>query len=83
MSDKQNQKIGALWAKDRGPFATGTIELDGKEIKIVVWRVKEKKSKKSPDYTINIDTWEPGKQDTPHVEQVAKAFDGFQDDIPF
>ena len=98
MSDKQNQKIGALWAKDRGPFATGTIELDGKKTKIVVWRAKDKKSEKSPDYTINIDTWEPnkpaydpddrivdamGKQDAPHVEQVAKAFDGFQDDIPF
>ena len=30
------QKIGALWAKERGPFATGTLEIDGKKIKIVV-----------------------------------------------
>lgn len=79
----ENTKIGALWLKERGPFATGTLDIDGKHIKIVVWKTKEKKSEKSPDYTINIDTWKPEQQADP-IAQVAKTFDGdFADDIPF
>jgi hypothetical protein len=76
----ENTKIGALWLKERGPFATGTLDIDGKQIKIVVWKTKEKKSEKSPDYTINLDTWKPGQQADP-VAQVAKTFDG--GDVPF
>lgn len=76
----ENIKIGALWLKERGPFATGTLDIDGKQIKIVVWKTKEKKSEKSPDYTINLDTWKPGQQADP-VAQVAKTFDG--GDVPF
>jgi hypothetical protein len=82
----ENTKIGALWLKERGPFATGTLDIDGKQIKIVVWKTKEKKSEKSPDYTINIDTWKPGQQAAQPgpVAQVANAFDAsFSDDIPF
>ena len=85
----ENTKIGALWTKktrNGGEFFSGTIELDGKQIRIVVWPTREKKSEKSPDYTINLDTWKPGQtpQATPQVAQVAKTFDGdFADDVPF
>lgn len=81
----ENTKIGALWTKkprSGGEFYAGMIELDGKQTRIVVWPTREKKSEKSPDYTINLDTWKPGQQADP-VAQVAKTFDGdFADDVP-
>lgn len=85
----ENTKIGALWTKktrNGGEFFSGTIELDGKQVRIVVWPTREKKSEKSPDYTINLDTWKPGQQaaQPEPVAQVANAFDAsFSDDIPF
>lgn len=78
----ENTKIGALWTKKTrsgGEFYAGMIELDGKQTRIVVWPTREKKSEKSPDYTINLDTWKP-EQATPQVAQVAATFD---DDVPF
>jgi len=82
----ENTKIGALWTKktrNGGEFYAGMIELDGKQTRIVVWPTREKKSEKSPDYTINLDTWKPEQaapQVTPQVAQVATMFD---DDVPF
>mgnify|MGYP003611735968 CR=1 FL=1 len=91
---KNENKIGGLWLSTsqnpKAPFAKGEIEVDGKKIRIVVWRAKEKKNEKSPDYTINIDEWTPGQN--AHVaypvRQVINTFappavDKFDDDIPF
>lgn len=78
-------RIGALWLKEKGPFAKGSIKIDGKEIKIVVWKnTRKQEGERYPDFHIDIDTWKPGqgKVDAPHVEQVAKAFDS-DDFIPF
>jgi uncharacterized protein (DUF736 family) len=76
----ENTKIGALWTKktrNGGEFYSGMIELDGKQTRIAVWPTREKKSEKSPDYTINLDTWKPEQATT--VAQVAKTF---ADDLP-
>jgi uncharacterized protein (DUF736 family) len=72
-------KIGSLWKKvpEKGgePFLSGVIEYPGMTMHIAVFKVKEKKSAKAPDYEI---VWNngKGKGGTP------KQGDG-ADDIPF
>ncbi len=86
----ENTKIGALWTKKTksgGEFFSGMINLDGKELRIVIWPTRDKKHEKSPDYTISIDTWKPGQTSTPPVTPpvsppVSQAAT-FVDDIPF
>ena len=79
-----NKKIGALWTKktrNGGEFYTGSIELEGKQTRIVIWPTREKKTEKSPDYTIQLDTWEPTRAQAPAEQPAAPA--DFNDDIPF
>ncbi len=45
-------KIGALWIKN--DFFTGTIKIDDKEIKIVVFKNTYKEKDNQPDYNILI-----------------------------
>ena len=81
-------RIGALWLKDKGPYAKGSIKIDGKDIKIAVWKnTRKQPGEKFPDLYVEIDTWKPAQAQAPqqpaHVEQVAAAFSDFDDDIPF
>jgi len=83
-----SEKIGALWArqaKNGTRYFTGIIELDGKKTKIVIWPTKEKKSEKSPDYTINIDTYHKPEVNlnTPLTPESRIPGTDFVDDIPF
>jgi hypothetical protein len=60
MSEKNPNRIGALWypqtENQNAPAAKGSIEIDGKTIKVVVWRNKWKQpGEKSPDLYIEID----------------------------
>ena len=74
-------KIGSLWLSasqnPKAPFAKGEIEVDGKKIRIVVWKNSYKQAgDKKPDYQIEIDRKEAGTvADKPKPE--------FTDDIPF
>jgi len=74
-------KIGSLWLSTsqnpKAPFAKGEIELNGKKIKIIVWKNSYKQAgDKKPDYRIEIDRKEAGMvADPPKAE--------FADDIPF
>lgn len=64
----ENKKIGALWTKHGKSvkeFYTGDIEFDGKKLSIVIWPTREKKTEKSPDFTIQLDTWEPTRAAAP------------------
>ena len=90
----ENTKIGSLWTKktrNGGEFLAGVLEYDGKKERIVVFKVREKKSEKSPDYTINLDTWKPPERNAQVAEpvrQIVNTFDSrpaaFDDDsIPF
>jgi len=78
---KNENKIGGLWlsssTNQKAPFAKGEIELNGKKIKIIVWKNSYKQAgDKKPDYQIEIDRREPGMvADKPKPE--------FTDDIPF
>lgn len=81
-------KIGALWArqtKNGAQYFTGTIELDGKKTKIVIWPTREKKSEKSPDYTINLDSYQKPEANTTPIQTPETRIPGteFVDDIPF
>jgi len=77
---KNENKIGGLWlsssTNQKAPFAKGEIEVDGKKIKIIVWKNSYKQSgDKKPDYQIEIDRKEAGTvADPPKAE--------FTDDIP-
>jgi len=73
--------IGGLWLSSstnpKAPFAKGKIEVDGKKIRIVVWKNSYKQSgDKKPDYQIEID-----RKDAGILEERPKA--KFTDDIPF
>ena len=78
---KNDTKIGGLWLSTsqnpKAPFAKGEIEVDGKKIRIVLWKNSYKQDgDKKPDYQIEIDRREPGMvADTPKAD--------FTDDIPF
>jgi uncharacterized protein (DUF736 family) len=53
--EKQNEFIGALWNKQSAKgfsYMSGLIEIDGKKISIVLFKTREKKSDKSPDWNI-------------------------------
>jgi hypothetical protein len=98
MSEKNPNRIGALWypqtENQNAPAAKGSIEIDGKTIKVVVWRNKWKQpGEKSPDLYIEIDQGKPQRQSKPadlgygskpasrEPEPVEPEF--FEDDIPF
>ena len=78
---KNENKIGGLWlsssTNQKAPFAKGEIELNGKKIKIIVWKNSYKQAgDKKPDYQIEIDRKDAGMvADPPKAE--------FTDDIPF
>ena len=78
----ESKSIGALWKpktdNTNAPLAKGTIEVNGEKIKIVIWKAREKKTEKHPDYNITLDNSE-WKQ----VESVPAKQDGFADDVPF
>ena len=73
--------IGGLWLSSstnpKAPFAKGEIEVDGKKIRIVLWKNHYKQAgDKKPDYQIEIDRREAGT-----VADKPKPV--FTDDIPF
>ena len=81
-----SEKIGALWARETKNgmrYFSGNIETDGKKIKIIIWPTREKKSERSPDYTINVDTYQ--KPEAPQQQTPETRIPGteFVDDIPF
>lgn len=99
---KPESRIGALWLNDgsneKAPFAKGSVEIDGKVVRIVIWRNRYKQpGERSPDLHIDIDKpredrpqeprREPPKQEAPAVAAVRDVFkaggDEFTDDIPF
>lgn len=51
---RRDDELGALWKKQNanGTFLTGTIEVDGKRIDIVVFDNRYKRSDNHPDYRI-------------------------------
>ncbi len=50
---QQNRKVGAIWAKEgvNGKFFSGELLINGKKIKIVVFKNKDKQGNQ-PDYDI-------------------------------
>ncbi len=77
---KENN-IGGLWLSSstnpKAPFANGEIEVDGKKIRIVLWKNHYKQpGDKKPDYQIELDrNGSSIAADKPNAE--------FTDDIPF
>lgn len=55
MEEKKYNSIGGLWRKKSkyGEFLTGSIEIEGKKINIILKENTKKKSEKSPDFFIN------------------------------
>lgn len=53
MADKEKD-IGALWEKhgNAGPYFTGSIEIDGKKIRIIAFKNGYKKTDAQPDWRI-------------------------------
>ena len=48
---------GALWKRETGnkeKYLSGNVDIDGKRYSISIFAAKNKKSDKSPDYTISL-----------------------------
>ena len=83
MSEKQQssglRKVGALWkrtSKSSGVgYYGGSIELDGVETKLLLFKTRDKKQENSPDLTLHVavDDYEQQQDDGPSLS----------DDIPF
>lgn len=92
---KYAQSIGGLWKKQSkyGEFLTGSIEVDGKKINIILKENTKKKSDKSPDYFINLNDYKkdgiteafPNAKVVEHTIDKGNAFVGEEDkdSIPF
>jgi uncharacterized protein (DUF736 family) len=52
MSEGKNESIGALWVNKEKKFLSGSITIDGKETKIIVFKNDRKSEDKHPDYRI-------------------------------
>lgn len=52
--EKDPNELGVLWEKDgnRGPYFTGSLEIDGTKHQIVVFKNGNKRSEKAPDWRI-------------------------------
>ena len=51
----QDQQIGALWkkiSKKGHEYCDGTLEMNGRKYKIVMFKIQNKKNDKQPDYNI-------------------------------
>lgn len=62
----RREKIGALWIKelrDGRRIMTGMLEMGEVKTKIVIFRTTEKKTERSPDFTIYIDNYVPPQGD--------------------
>lgn len=51
---KDENELGCLWEKSgsKGPYFTGTLEIDGTKHAVVVFKNGNKKSDKAPDWRI-------------------------------
>ncbi|WP_304354601.1 hypothetical protein [Brachyspira innocens] len=47
-----SNKIGTLWLNKEKKFMKGNIEIDGRKIKIIIFRNKKKTKDSQPDYDI-------------------------------
>ena len=56
MSDfeRDPSDIGALWSRSsqRGEYLSGTIKIDGREVKVVCFKNDRKSSDKQPDWRV-------------------------------
>jgi uncharacterized protein (DUF736 family) len=52
--ERNPDDIGALWSRSspRGEYLSGTLKIDGREIKVVCFRNDRKSSDKAPDWRI-------------------------------
>jgi uncharacterized protein (DUF736 family) len=69
-------KIGALWIKN--DFFTGTIKIDDKEIKIVVFKNTYKEKDNQPDYNILLSR--PKTEEVKSVDKVNDIYEQFGKD---
>lgn len=94
--EKENLILGGLWKKtsQKGTeFFSGTIKVNGEEVRISVFANNKKKSEKSPDYTIlkndykkdGVKEYFPNAKTTEHTKDKGNAFVDDKEDstIPF
>lgn len=65
--NKDNQLKTGLWTKksEKGTtYANGKIKIENKEYKVVLFKVKEKKNEKSPDFNIILEEIKEKKDNT-------------------
>lgn len=69
--EKDPNELGVLWEKSgkKGPYFTGTLEIDGVKHPIVVFKNGNKRSEKAPDWRILKPTpREPRQDDGPDID---------------
>ena len=88
MAEKK-QSIGALWIKQVNgkQLLSGSVEIDGKTVKISCWANDYKKEDKHPDYKIYLDTYEkPAANNTASTGKITDTSNSINeknDSLPF
>ena len=68
-SDWSKREIGAFWTREssKGKYLSGSIELEGKKVKVVMFPNRYKDNDKKPDYVLYLS------QETPSTEQANQS----------
>jgi len=76
----KEKDIGALWVKEgqHGKYMSGSVEINGEKIRIVVFKNNYKQEDKYPDYRIY-----RAKSQQQAQGGAQEPVKGFADDIPF
>lgn len=68
-SDWSKREIGAFWTREssKGKYLSGSIELEGKKVKVVMFPNRYKDNDKKPDYVLYLS------QETSSTEQANQS----------
>ena len=68
-SDWSKREMGAFWTREssKGKYLSGSIELEGKKVKVVMFPNRYKDNDKKPDYVLYLS------QDTPNTGQTNQS----------
>lgn len=84
--NKDNQLKTGLWtktSKNGTSYASGKIKLENKEYRVVLFKIKEKKNEKSPDFNIILEEIKEKKDNTEIYAEFGEITEIDETDLAF
>lgn len=79
------EKVGSLWinpkhdGNPKAPMLTGNVEIEGVRYRMAIWKNREKKTDKHPDYRIVFEEYREMRQQSRYIDRREE----FGDDVPW